>query len=183
MVGSGQPDNNYAVRHAEEYKPVTKTGDQHVSIQASDGDGILLCHSSRPLGLAYSEVSCLLVIVHGALRNAADYLRHAERATELAHASLRTISVAPQFLADVDTQPGLCIPEGCLFWDVDEWKGGQQALGPVAVSSFSAMDCLVRYLVRSTWPEAFPVPKKRIVVIVGNSAGGQFVNRYAIVGK
>ncbi len=133
--------------------------------------------------MAYPEVSRLLIIVHGALRNAADYLEHAEMAAELAQASARTISVAPQFLADVDLRPRLRIPAESLFWDVDEWKGGQQALGPVAASSFSAMDCLVRHLVRSTWPQIYPVPEGRTVVIAGNSAGGQFVNRYAIVGK
>jgi hypothetical protein len=183
MAGSGRPDDNYAVRHAEEYKPVTRTGDQCVSVKASGGKGILLCHASRPLDMAHPEVSRLLIVVHGALRNAADYLEHAERAAELAQVSARTISVAPQFLADVDMQPGLRIPEECLFWDVDEWKSGQQALGAVAASSFTAMDCLVRHLVRSTWPQDYPVPEKRTVVIVGNSAGGQFVNRYAIVGK
>jgi hypothetical protein len=133
--------------------------------------------------MAYPEVSCLLIVVHGALRNAADYLEHAERATELAQVVALTLNVAPQFMADVDMQPNLPIPENCLFWDVDGWKGGSRALGPVAADSFSAMDCLIRYLVRSTWPQAYPVPKKRTVVVVGNSAGGQFVNRYAIVGK
>lgn len=183
MAVSGRPDNNYAVRHAEEYEPVTRIGDQRVSVKSSDGEGILLCEASRPLGAAYPEVNRLLIVVHGALRNAADYLEHAERAADLAQVSACTISVAPQFLADVDIQQDLRIPEECLFWDIDEWKGGQQALGPAAASSFSAMDCLVRYLVSSTWPQAYPVPGKRTVVIVGNSAGGQFVNRYAIVGK
>lgn len=181
MAGSGQPDDGYAVQHAEQYKPATRTGDQRVSVPAPDGEGVLLCHASRPLGAAYPEVSRLLVVVHGALRNAADYLGHAERAAELARASAHTISVAPQFLADVDLGPG--VPEQGLFWDVDGWKGGQRALGPAAVSSFSAMDFLVRHLVRETWPKAHPVPAERVVVIAGNSAGGQFVNRYAIVGK
>jgi hypothetical protein len=183
MAGSGRPDNSYAVQHAEEYKPVTRTGDQRVRVTSADGEGILLCHASRPLDMAYPEVNRLVVVVHGALRNAADYLEHAEKAAELAEVSARTMIVAPQFLADVDIQPALGIPEGWLFWRIDEWKGGQQALGPVATSSFSVMDCLIRHLVQSTWPQNRPAPKKRSVVIVGNSAGGQFVNRYAIVGK
>jgi hypothetical protein len=183
MAGSRRPDNNYAIRHAEEYEPVTNIADQRMSVQVPEGEGILLCRASRPLGMAYPDVSRLLIVVHGALRNAADYLEHTERAAELARASARTLSVAPQFLADVDLQPGLRIPAECLFWEIDEWKGGQQALGPIAVSSFAAMDCLVRDLVRTTWPQTCPVPEKRTVVIAGNSAGGQFVNRYAIVGK
>jgi hypothetical protein len=178
MAGSSRPDNSYAVGHAEEYKPVTSTGDQRVVVQASDGEGILPCYASRPLAAAYPEISRLLIVVHGALRNGADYLGHAERAAGLAQVSADTISVAPQFLADVDKQP-----RGCLFWGVDGWKGGQDALGPVAASSFTAMDCLVRHYVSATWRQTYPVPERRSVVIVGNSAGGQFVNRYAIVGK
>ncbi|HEV2370628.1 MAG TPA: hypothetical protein VGS19_00550 [Streptosporangiaceae bacterium] len=99
----------------------------------------------------------------------------------------RTVCVAPQFLADVDRQPASCVPEGALYWDVDTWKGGQPALAPAPLSSFTALDCLIRELTRAVWPPgsggAGRQSRDRVVVIVGNSAGGQFVNRYAIVGR
>lgn len=111
------------------------------------------------------EVSEAVVVVHGALRNAGDYYR-----------SVRTIDtgwrrpavIAPQFLTDTDLEEH---PERSrlLHWRTEDWKGG---LGPT--SSFTAMDVLLSTLDRFARLER--------VTIVGNSAGGQFVNRYAAVG-
>jgi hypothetical protein len=144
--------------------PVDVVGDQQVAAAG----GMLACHASRPLGTPHPQVSHLLIVVHGALRNSADYLGHAVRAAELAGAAERTLAVAPQFLADVDGQSGRV-----LSWDVEGWKGGEPALSPAPVSSFTAMDCLLGRLAGAA----------RTVVIAGHSAGGQFVNRYAIVGR
>lgn len=93
-----------------------------------------------------------------------------------------TVCVAPQFLGDVDVRSGLRVPDGALYWDVDGWKSGLPSLGGVAISSFTAMDCLLGELVRTIWPPRNS-PRDRVVVIAGNSAGGQFVNRYAVVGR
>jgi hypothetical protein len=86
--------------------------------------------------------------------------------------------VAPQFLADVDAGAAAGIPDGALYWGVEGWKGGYPALGPAAVSSFAAMDGLLGRLA----PLA-SVGHDPAVVVFGNSAGGQFVNRYAAVGR
>jgi hypothetical protein len=65
------------------------------------------------------------------------------------------------------------------YWDVEGWKGGESAARPAPISSFTAMDCLLRQL---TAPERLARGARPTVVIVGNSAGGQYVNRYAAVG-
>ena len=66
--------------------------------------------------------------------------------------------------------------DDALYWQVEGWKGGYPALGPAPLSSFAAMDSLLSQLA----PEPGPDPA---VVVFGNSAGGQFVNRYAAVGR
>jgi hypothetical protein len=114
-----------------------------------------------------------VIVVHGALRDSDRYLASAQHAARLACSD--ALIVAPQFLADVDRAAGDRADEA-LYWQVEGWKGGYPALGPSPLSSFGVMDSLLGRLA----PEPGPDPA---VVIVGNSAGGQFVNRYAAVGR
>ncbi|MEV4671531.1 hypothetical protein AB0K34_07780 [Actinomadura sp. NPDC049382] len=103
-----------------------------------------------------------VVVVHGALRNAGDYFRSIEAAPH-------RLVVAPQFLTEDDVR-GRSERAHFLSWSTEGWKGG---FGEV--SSFAVMDELLGRL--SAFPEL------RRVTVVGNSAGGQFVNRYAAVGR
>jgi hypothetical protein len=129
-----------------------------------------------------------VIVVHGALRDSDRYLAGAQHAARLACSD--ALIVAPQFLADVDRAAGDRAAgdraagdraagdraDEALYWQVEGWKGGYPALGPSPLSSFGVMDSLLGRLA----PEPGPDPA---VVIVGNSAGGQFVNRYAAVGR
>jgi hypothetical protein len=172
----------FAVNDEVEYVPVGGVGDQGVGVRGDGAEGVLLCHASAVLGDPHVEVGRVLVVVHGALRNSGDYLGHAEHAVRLSGVGADTVSVAPQFLADVDARSGLRVPDRALYWDVDGWKSGQPSCGVVGISSFTAMDCLLNELVEAIWPDTGS-RQDRVVVIVGNSAGGQFVNRYAVVGR
>lgn len=87
--------------------------------------------------------------------------------------------MAPQFLADVDVNV-LGASRDTLYWGIEGWKGGEPALGPAQISSFLAMDRLLEQL---TAAERRPADRALVVVIIGNSAGGQYVNRYAAVGR
>ena len=109
-----------------------------------------------------------MVVVHGAVRDSDNYLRYALDGARRAGSS--ALIVAPQFLTNVDVGAAA----GVLHWEIEGWKGGYPALGPVAVSSFTAMDSLLDQLTAAA--------NRQCVVIAGNSAGGQFVNRYAAVG-
>jgi hypothetical protein len=186
MAASGSPDDSYAIHHDAEYVPIDVLGDQQVSVQPQGERGALLCQASRPLGNPYPDVTHLLFVVHGALRNSNVYFSHAQRAAELSGVKDRTLIVAPQFLADVDATPVRPLPQAAVYWDVESWKGGSPSIGPVPISSFTAMDLLLRYVVHATWPGIEAgidgVEPNRTIVIAGNSAGGQFVNRYAAVG-
>lgn len=168
------PDRAFAIQDDEQYRPVRMIGDQQVRVRDGAGTGLLLCHMSRPA--RYGDAGRLVVVVHGALRDAGSYLGHAAAAAALTGSS--ALIVAPQFLADADAAAGL--PEEALYWGVEGWKGGRAALGPTPVSSFAAMDSLLEQL---TGPDMLPPGRNLAVVIAGNSAGGQFVNRYAAVGR
>jgi pimeloyl-ACP methyl ester carboxylesterase len=61
---------------------------------------------------------------------------------------------------------------------VDAWAQGLPARAPSPVSSFAAVDAvLARLADRRRFPDL------RVVVLAGHSAGGQFVQRYAVVGQ
>ncbi len=177
-AGSSAADHAFAIHNDEQYQPVETTGDQLVRVHGDAGAGLLACHASRPLGAAHGDVERLAIVVHGALRDSAHYLGHAGAAAE--RAGPRVLIVAPQFLADVDAGTGSGVPDGALYWDVEGWKGGYPALGPAALSSYTAMDSLLEQL---TGPEGLSPDRTLAVVIIGNSAGAQYVNRYAAVGR
>ncbi len=171
-------DHTFAIQDSQQYKPATTLGDQFVRVPDSAGGGLLLCHASRRLDGPHHDVDRLLVIVHGALRDSDRYLQHALAAAE--PVGSRTLIIAPQFLADVDVRACPEAPDGALYWDVEGWKGGENAAGLAALSSFAAMDSLLSQLTRLCRPAH---GRQLAVIIVGNSAGGQFVNRYAAVGR
>lgn len=166
MAEAARPGDAFAIGNDEQYRPVTAVGDQRVPVGGPEGTGLLACHASRPL--SDPRRGPVVIVVHGALRDSDRYLASAQHAARLACSD--TLIVAPQFLADVD-------PAGdALYWQVEGWKGGYPALGPAPLSAFGAMDSLLARLA----PEPGPDPA---VVVFGNSAGGQFVNRYAAVGR
>lgn len=190
MTDSESPDSTYAIEQEAQYVPIDVLGDQWVGMHR-DREALLMCHASRPLGSLYPDVTRLFFVIHGALRNSNVYLNHARHAVELSGVTASTLTVAPQFLADVDARPERPLPAGALYWDVESWKGGSPAIGPVPVSSFAAMDMLLRHITQSAWPDTTSIDTtsktndtgvNRTIVIAGNSAGGQFVNRYAAVG-
>ena len=175
-----RPPAVQAVRAEVQNEPAKTVADQYVRVQDVHGEGRLPCHASRPLDAPGPGIDRLLVVVHGALRDSDRYFEHATNAAAAGDASSFALIVAPQFLADVDHAARAIAPADTLYWGVEGWKGGEPALGPAQISSFTAMDCLLLGL---TAPGRLRDSEKLKVVIVGNSAGGQFVNRYAAVGQ
>jgi hypothetical protein len=173
------PDSGhtFAIRNEEQYQSAPAVADQRIAVQDGDGrNGLLACYASRPLDQPGSALERLVVVVHGALRDSDRYFAHAGAAA--GDSGPATLIVAPQFLAQVDLRTDT--PGDILYWDVEGWKGGESAAGPERISSFTAMDCLLRQL---TAPDRWAGDTRPSVVIVGNSAGGQYVNRYAAVGR
>jgi pimeloyl-ACP methyl ester carboxylesterase len=119
------------------------------------------------------SVRRVVVIVHGYERNAADYARYILDAQP----PDGTLVVAPQFLAAEDISEHH-LPDTVLRWQHELWAGGNPADGPAPLSAFDVLDALLARLADRT---AFP--NLETVVLAGFSAGGQLVQRYAIVGR
>lgn len=147
-------------------RPVDELADRRLAI--GDAGELAFC-STHELDGSAADATDVVIVIHGALRNAGHYYRAILAAGD--SAGRRPVVIAPQFLADVDVKDS---PErdGLLYWGTDSWKGGTGG----EISSFRVLDELL-----ATLPGAFPGLRR--VTVVGNSAGGQFVNRYAVVGR
>ncbi|WP_397451272.1 alpha/beta hydrolase [Pseudomonas sp. NA-150] len=118
-----------------------------------------------------------LIIIHGRLRNAQTYLRSAERASYRSGLRSSTLLIAPQFLDQKDITKHQ-LKDNILRWHKDDWMGGEAALGPVPVSSFTVIDEILTKL-----SDRKLFPNLREVIIAGHSGGAQVVQRYVEVGK
>ncbi|MFG2084651.1 MULTISPECIES: hypothetical protein [unclassified Spirillospora] len=141
-----------------QHEAIAELGDQELLISG----GRLAHFSSASLDEPRRGLTEAVIVVHGALRNAGDYFRSIKP-------SRHRLVVAPQFLTEDDVR-GRGERAGYLHWGTEDWKGG---LGEI--SSFTVMDELLDRLGQ--------FQDLHRVTIVGNSAGGQFVNRYAAVGR
>lgn len=126
---------------------------------------------------AAAAVRRVVIVVHGDERNACDYAEWTASAAMRAGAASSTLVVAPDFVTASEVPSS---DRRRPYWTDDGWKDGSlsrtsphQRAG--RVSSFSVVDAMVTRL-RAELPE---VP----IVVVGHSAGGQFVNRYAATSR
>jgi len=125
----------------------------------------------------HAEVERALVMIHGTARNAEDYFRWALASAAAAGRTAQTVVVAPHFKARTTDGLGDDVEEREWFWSNEGWKAGEAARNG-AVSSFTVIDQLVEQLNNSTH-----FPNLKQVVVAGHSAGGQFVERYAVLNR
>lgn len=124
----------------------------------------------------------ILISVHSSGFNALQYLENARLAASKVPGALdETLIIAPQFFQK-SAIPG-SIPGGLLYWTVSPYRGSSRgAVGPEGTAlSISAYAILDDMLVRLCNRRVFPNLKD--IVLVGHSAGGQLVQRYAMVGR
>jgi pimeloyl-ACP methyl ester carboxylesterase len=131
------------------------------------------------------------IVVHGSSRNADDYVCCAVSALALDKRIFPTTTmiVAPWFLAPRDKPVNITFPSKsnyvetytALRWAEQgpiehTWRYGANAVGH-NVSSYAVVDELIRRLVLDH--ERFPALKQ--IVVAGHSAGGQYVQRWALL--
>jgi pimeloyl-ACP methyl ester carboxylesterase len=153
---------------------------------SSHGDLLLLMNNPK-----FSNIRMILVVIHGALRNADDYFCSATTVVQLQQQQqqqcsmiLPVLIVAPRFPVasdpDINYQ-GSGLP---LLWKEDgsgPWRYGANAVYPPAAaqsnrSSFEAMDQLMTVLLDDT-----RFPQVQQITLIGHSSGGQFVQRYSLM--
>ncbi|WP_395610445.1 alpha/beta hydrolase [Pseudomonas sp. B22129] len=127
---------------------------------------------SKPL----PQVTRALIIVHGRLRNAQTYLQSGESAAEHAGQAGNTLVIAPQFLNQFDIKRNH-LDNGVLRWNSNDWMAGDASTGPGQVSSYGALDQIIKHLGNR---KLFPALKE--IVVAGHSGGGQVVQRFALTG-
>ncbi|MFJ4133355.1 alpha/beta hydrolase [Pseudomonas cyclaminis] len=122
------------------------------------------------------NVSRVLIIVHGRLRNAQTYLQSGVDAAEHAGVGANTLVIAPQFLNASDVKRNH-LDGQVLRWNGNDWMAGEPSTGPGQVSSYGALDQIIKHLGNRT---LFPALKD--IVVAGHSGGGQVVQRFALIG-
>jgi hypothetical protein len=150
---------------------VAKLGDQALSIDSAEGKGTLLAFSSKPLLGRMPGVTRLLVMVHGAGRDADQAL--ALGRSLLGPEAAQTLVVAPQFLNQADAKRW-SLPSDRLRWAGAGWADGLAAAGPRPVSPFSALDSLLRSLA-----DPGLLPDLKSIVLAGQGEGADLVQLYA----
>ena len=160
------------------FSQVEIIGDQNFFTSESNDQIILPIFSNKEIYIQDPSVDRAIIVIHGMNRNAEDYYNSIyDNAVEFNILS-ETIIIAPQYLITTDLnhwQPS----NEYVFWSgTTPWSSGEQSSSTTqhprsyAISSFSIMDSLISHLLSN-------FSNLQDIVLVGNSAGGQFVNRYA----
>lgn len=152
-----------------------------LEVTTERGTGLLPLFLSSSWDKPQPHVARVIVVFHGVGRNGKGYFEYASGAACLAGEAGRTFIVAPQFLISQDLK--IASPpqdrDRLLRWRSNgRWTDGRDAEGPAPLSSFDAIDTILARLADRT---GFPNLKQ--VVLAGHSAGGQMVQRYAVLGK
>jgi len=117
-----------------------------------------------------------VIVVHGIKRNAHDYFRSIIRAAIDHDVAEQTLIIAPRFQIEQDTRE----PRDAYWTDSgpSSWKDGGAAVKPAGLSSFQVMDTIL-----TTLADKHRFPTLAWITLVGHSAGGQFIHRYAAGGR
>jgi pimeloyl-ACP methyl ester carboxylesterase len=151
-----------------------RLADREFLVTTQQGSGTALYFGSSSLD-GDRSVERAVIIVHGVLRNADVYYDTGRIAVDHARAA-HTLVIAPEFVEPDDLE-GNKLPANTLRWS-DLWPAGEDALAPVPISTYDVFDAMLARL-----SDRARFPKIREIVLVGHSAGGQIVQRYAVVGK
>jgi hypothetical protein len=108
-----------------------------------------------------------IIVIHGTGRNSDDYYNYAKTAITAEDMTNNTLLFAPKFQT-LDDDPA----SDEHYWKSSGWKKGSKAKNGNRTSSFAIIDDMLTKISTS-----FPNVTK--ITIVGHSAGGQFVQRYA----
>lgn len=152
-----------------------KLANRQFLVRTPQGNGYALYFSNGSLD-GSTGATRALIIVHGVLRDADYYYDTGIIAAAAAHRLDRTLVIAPQFVEAKDIA-GHSLPANTLRWS-GRWPGGSDAIAPAPISTYDVFDAIVARL-----SDSRRFPHMRDIVIAGHSAGGQIVQRYAIVGK
>jgi hypothetical protein len=132
--------------------------------------------SNHPLDGPLTDIAQVVLIQHGLARNGVGYYRTGlELMRELRVDAAHTLLLAPQFFVTKDEgRAGL---EGVPLWTSGGWLAGRAAArGETKPSSLAVYDDLLAWLA-----DRGRLPALKRIVLAGHSAGGQLLQRYAVL--
>jgi hypothetical protein len=135
--------------------------------------------SNHAIAERNKKIKQLIIYIHGARRNGLDYYDWGEAAVKTANKDDETLFISPQFTSLKDLEDHKH-DDTHLFWANNSWRIGDESTSSKkrtmseAFSSFSLADSMI---LRACNRKLFPNLKK--IIVIGHSAGGQFVSRYA----
>ena len=142
------------------------------SLKLSTG-GSIPYYRSLPL-VRNDLIHRAVLVVHGNQRNADRYYDSTVASAIAAQRFRDVLVLAPNFRT-LEDRPA----PGEHYWSSQGWKTGDRSRDAGRISSFSVVDELLATVCPKK-PSVFP--NLDTVVIIGHSAGGQFVSRYAAGG-
>lgn len=156
---------------------------------SSHGDLLLtMNNNNNNNNTTFANIRMILLVIHGALRNADDYFCTATAVVQLQqrqqksmiHPEEAVLIVAPRFPVASDTDINYHGSGSLLLWKEDgsgPWRYGANAISARNMtSSFEAMDRLMTVLLDET-----RFPQVQQITMIGHSSGGQFVQRYSLM--
>jgi pimeloyl-ACP methyl ester carboxylesterase len=160
----------YQLCEAEEIRSI-------YGLSIDDASGAKLAYYSSRGSLlnpnSTKNVRHVLIVIHGANRNADDYFCSAKAALKLENATEESLVIAPVFYSIADFRQDASF----LAWADDKdgaWRFGADSLVPIQKSSFSALDTLVQTILSLN-------PSILMITIAGHSSGGQTVQRWSLL--
>jgi pimeloyl-ACP methyl ester carboxylesterase len=170
----------FAQDHDQEPGPtrvaVKAVAPERMPVETPLGKGMLALFASESWKKPSSTVTRAVIYVHGLHRDAKGAFRDLKRARRAA-GDKTSLLISPQFVSPEDVA-AYGLSADTIRWRAGSWMGGIDAEGPARINGFDAMDAILASLAdRSRFP------KLAHVVIAGHSAGGQFVQRYAVAGR
>lgn len=131
----------------------------------------------------HNQIDAVLMVVHGSNRNADDYYCAATAAVSLQTIHQNVLVLAPWFLSVEDGPVHLEGGGQPLRWAIGDgdgpWRYGDDSVQPIVMSSFTALDHMMRHLLNTLGNGSGKVPPP--LVLAGHSSGGQLVQRYALL--
>ena len=149
------------------------------TIKKNDKVFALRYASNHPITEPNKKIKRLIIYVHGARRNGLDYYEWGEQAVKNANQDETTLFISPQFPSEKDLNAHNHDATH-LFWANNSWRSGDESATSKkrtmaeTVSSFSVVDSMIAQVCNKN---VFPKLKK--IIVIGHSAGGQFLQRYA----
>jgi len=147
--------------------------EQVIDLEAAGAAYPFAVYSNIDLRRPDAGIQRAVVFVHGVQRDADRYFGVGLGLLQAARLdATSTVLLVPHFLTASDASPDANIP----LWRGGNWMQCQSSRGKEAINSCGVLDDIARYLSAG---KRFPVLKE--IVFIGHSAGGQLMQRYAVL--